>query len=48
METLKNNQFEVNNSISQITIATESLVNRAEQVEIRVWGTEDKVEELDQ
>jgi hypothetical protein len=48
MKTLKNNQFEVNNSISQITITTESLVNRVEQVEIRASGTEGKVEELDQ
>jgi hypothetical protein len=41
---LKDNQSEMNSSISQITISTESLVNREEQVESRVSGTE----ELDQ
>jgi predicted nucleic acid-binding Zn-ribbon protein len=30
METLKNNQSKINNSISQINIAIESLVNRVE------------------
>jgi esterase/lipase len=41
---LKDNQSEMNSSISQIKISTESLVNREEQVESRVSGTE----ELDQ
>jgi hypothetical protein len=48
METLKNNQSEVNNSISQIKISVKSLVNREQQDENRVSGTEDKVEELNQ
>jgi DNA repair ATPase RecN len=48
MKTLKNNQSKINNSIFQITIAIESLVNRMEQVGNRVSGKEDKVEELDQ
>jgi hypothetical protein len=38
----------MNSSISQIKISIESLVNRMEQVENRVSGTQDKVEELDQ
>jgi prefoldin subunit 5 len=33
METLKNNQSEINNSISQINIAIKSLASRVEQVE---------------
>jgi hypothetical protein len=37
----------MNGSISQIKISFESLVNRVEQVESRVSGTEDKVEEMD-
>jgi hypothetical protein len=48
METLKNNQSKVNNSISQIKISIKCLVNREEQVENRVSGMEDKLEELDQ
>jgi chromosome segregation ATPase len=48
METLKNNQSEINNLISQIKISIESLTNKVEQVENRVLGMEDKVEELDQ
>jgi isopropylmalate/homocitrate/citramalate synthase len=36
------------NSISQINISTESLVNRVKQVENRGSGKEDKVEELDE
>jgi hypothetical protein len=48
METLKNNQSEVNNSISQIKISVKSLVNREQQDENRVSGMEDKVEELNQ
>jgi uncharacterized coiled-coil protein SlyX len=47
METLKNNQSKINNSIFQIKISTESLVNRVEQVENRVSVMKDKVEELD-
>jgi uncharacterized protein YdhG (YjbR/CyaY superfamily) len=46
METLKSNQFEINNSICQIKISIKSLVNGVEQVEDRVSGPEDKVEEL--
>jgi methyl-accepting chemotaxis protein len=45
---LKNNQFEINNSISQIKISIESLANRVEQVENRISETEGKVEEFDQ
>jgi predicted nucleic acid-binding Zn-ribbon protein len=47
METLKNknNQFEINNPISQINITIKSLMNRVEQVENRVSGTEDKVDQ---
>jgi hypothetical protein len=37
----------MNNSISRINITIEILVNRVEQVENTVSGTEDKVEELD-
>jgi hypothetical protein len=51
METLKKNQSEMNNSISQIKISMKIsvlLLKRAEQVENRVSGTKDKVEELDQ
>jgi uncharacterized protein YoxC len=48
METLKYNQSEINNLISQINIAIERLANRVEQVENSVSGMEDKVEELDQ
>jgi prophage DNA circulation protein len=48
METLKNNQSEVSNSIYQMNILTKSLVNRADHIENRISGTEDKVEELDQ
>jgi predicted nucleic acid-binding Zn-ribbon protein len=33
METLKNNQSEINNSIFKINITIKSLVNRVEQVE---------------
>jgi hypothetical protein len=46
METLKSNQSEINNSICQIKISIKSLVNGVEQVEDRVSGPEDKVEEL--
>jgi predicted nucleic acid-binding Zn-ribbon protein len=35
METLKNNQSKINNSISQINIIIKSLVNRVKQVETR-------------
>jgi uncharacterized coiled-coil protein SlyX len=45
---MKNNQSEINGSISQINVSIESLMNRVEQVENRVSGTEDKVEELNQ
>jgi hypothetical protein len=38
----------MNSSISPIKISLESLANRTEQVENRVSGTEDKVEELNQ
>jgi hypothetical protein len=38
----------MNTSISQTKISVEILVNRVEQMENRVFGTEDKVEELDQ
>jgi hypothetical protein len=38
----------MNSSISQLKVSTKSLVNKVEQVENRVSGTEDKVEELDQ
>jgi hypothetical protein len=48
METLKNNQCEINDSISQIKIFIKSLVNRVEQVQNKNIRTEDKVEELDQ
>jgi esterase/lipase len=40
METLKNNQSEINNSISKIKIYIKILVNRVEQVETRVSGVE--------
>jgi methyl-accepting chemotaxis protein len=43
METLKNNQFKISNSISQINITIGSLANRVEQAENRVSGTEDRV-----
>jgi predicted nucleic acid-binding Zn-ribbon protein len=33
VETLKNNQSEINNSISQTNITIKSLVNRVEQIE---------------
>jgi predicted nucleic acid-binding Zn-ribbon protein len=33
METLKNNQSEINNLISQLKISIKSLANRVEQVE---------------
>jgi hypothetical protein len=36
----------MNNSISQIKISIESLANREKQVENKVSGIEDKVEEL--
>jgi predicted nucleic acid-binding Zn-ribbon protein len=42
VETLKNNQSKRNNSISQINIAIESLVNTVEQVENRISGMETK------
>jgi hypothetical protein len=42
METLKNNQSEINNSISQINIITKSLANRVKQAENIVSGTENK------
>jgi hypothetical protein len=38
----------MNSSISQIKTSTKSLVNRVEQVENGVLGTEDKGEKLDQ
>jgi chaperonin cofactor prefoldin len=41
-------QFETSSSISQIKTLPESLDNRVEQVENRVSGKEDKIEELDQ
>jgi prophage DNA circulation protein len=47
MKTLKYNQSKINNFISQIKISIKILVNRVEQVESRVSGMEDKVEELD-
>jgi hypothetical protein len=47
MEILKNNQSEINSS-TEIKISIESLVNRVDQVENRVSGTGNKVEELDQ
>jgi hypothetical protein len=37
----------MNNSISQIKISVESLVNRVKPVEYKVSRTENKVEELD-
>jgi uncharacterized coiled-coil protein SlyX len=48
METLKNNQSEINSSISPQKTSIESFINRVEQVENRVSGTEDKVVELHQ
>jgi peptidoglycan hydrolase CwlO-like protein len=42
METLKSSQSEINNSISQINIISESLVNRMEHVESRVTGQKTK------
>jgi hypothetical protein len=33
MEKMKNNQFKINNSISQIKISIKSLANRVEQIE---------------
>jgi chromosome segregation ATPase len=48
IEILKNNQIEMNSSISQIKIPIKSLVNRVEPVENRGSGTEDRVEGLDQ
>jgi predicted nucleic acid-binding Zn-ribbon protein len=48
METLKNIQFKINNSTSQINITIKSLANRVEQVENRVSGMEGKVKEVDQ
>jgi predicted nucleic acid-binding Zn-ribbon protein len=36
VEILKNNQSEINSSISQIQISNEDLVNRVEQVKNRV------------
>jgi t-SNARE complex subunit (syntaxin) len=42
VETLKNNQCKINNSISQIKISVGSLENRVEQVKNR------QIEELDQ
>jgi prophage DNA circulation protein len=45
METRKNNQSKINNSISQIKILIEILANTVQQVENRVSGMEDKVEE---
>jgi prefoldin subunit 5 len=48
IEILKNHQFEMNSSISQMKTSIENLANRVEQVENRVSETEDKVEELDQ
>jgi hypothetical protein len=46
METLKNNQSEIKNSIYQINITIKSLLNRVEQVN-RVSGMEDIVKELE-
>jgi ParB-like chromosome segregation protein Spo0J len=48
METLKNNQYKINNAISQINITSKSLANRVEKADNRVSGTEDRVDELDQ
>jgi hypothetical protein len=45
---LKNSEFEMNSSISQIKMSIKSLVNRVEQVENGESGTENKEEELDQ
>jgi predicted nucleic acid-binding Zn-ribbon protein len=42
METRKDKQSEINNSIFQIKISIESLGNRVEQIENRVSGSEDK------
>jgi predicted nucleic acid-binding Zn-ribbon protein len=47
IEILKNNQSEMNNSVSQIQISFKSIGNRVEQVENRVSGTADKKEELE-
>jgi methyl-accepting chemotaxis protein len=48
METLKNNQCEINSSMSKINITIKTLAHKVEQVGNRVSGMEDKVEELDQ
>jgi chromosome segregation ATPase len=48
MGTMKNNQSEINNSISHIKISFKSLENRVEKVVNTISGTEDKVEALDQ
>jgi prophage DNA circulation protein len=42
METLKNNQSEINNSVSQAKISIVTLVNKVEQIENGVLGTEAK------
>jgi hypothetical protein len=46
-EILKNNQCEMNSSISQTKISTESFLDRVEQVENRESGKEEKID-LDQ
>jgi predicted nucleic acid-binding Zn-ribbon protein len=48
IEIMKNNQSEINSTISQRKISVKSLVKRVEQVENRISRTEDKVEEFDQ
>jgi DNA repair ATPase RecN len=48
IEIQKNNQSEMNSSISQIKISIKSLVTRVDQVENGGSVMEDKVEELDQ
>jgi DNA repair ATPase RecN len=48
IEIQKNNQSEMNSSISQIKISIKSLVTREDQVENGGSVMEDKVEELDQ
>jgi predicted nucleic acid-binding Zn-ribbon protein len=47
MEVLKDNQSDINISISQIKISIKSLENRMDQVEIRVSCAEDREAELD-
>jgi predicted nucleic acid-binding Zn-ribbon protein len=46
VENLKNNPSEINRSIFHIPISIEGLANRVEQIENKVSGTEDNVEEI--